>query len=66
LEIDAGVSACRAQCRYFDFCLGGAPSNKLAELGGFSGSQTMACRLGQQVVTDAVLQALDAQLAPLG
>ncbi len=64
-EIDAGVLACRERCAYFDFCLGGAPSNKLAEHGHFGGSETLACRLGQQVVIDAVLAALDRQLPPL-
>ena len=63
-EIDAGVTACRADCRYFDFCLGGAPANKLAELGQFAGTDTLACRLGQQVVVDAVLASLDATLPP--
>lgn len=65
LEIDAGVAGCRAECRYFDFCLGGAPANKLAELGHFAGTQTMACRLGQQALIDAVLTALDADLPAL-
>lgn len=65
-EIDVGVARCRETCAYFDFCLGGAPSNKLAELGGFDGSETLACRLGQQVVVDAVLDALDRQLPPAG
>ena len=64
-EIDAGVLRCRTECAYFDFCLGGSPSNKLAEHGHFSGSQTLACRLGQQVVIDAVLASLDQQLPPL-
>jgi len=65
-EIDCGVDACRARCAYFDFCLGGAPSNKLAEHGAFDGSETMACRLGQQVVIDAVLASLDAMLPAQG
>jgi uncharacterized protein len=65
-EIDAGIAACRASCRYFDFCLGGAPANKLAELGSFAGTETMACRLGQQVVIDSVLEALDADLPKPG
>ena len=64
-EIDAGVQRCRSECAYFDFCLGGSPSNKLAEHGHFSGSQTLACRLSQQVLIDAVLASLDQQLPPL-
>lgn len=65
-EIDAGVQRCRERCAYFDFCLGGAPSNKLAEHGAFDGSETMACRLGQQAVIDAVLASLDAALPAQG
>lgn len=64
-EIDAGVAACRAGCRYFDFCLGGAPANKLAELGQVGGTETLACRLGQQGVVAAVLASLDATLPAL-
>ncbi len=64
-EIDEGVSACRATCAYFDLCLGGAPANKLAEHGRLSGTATLACRLGQQVVIDAVLQSLDRSLPAL-
>jgi uncharacterized protein len=61
-EIDQGVSRCRAECAYFRLCLGGAPANKLAELGTMAGSETMACRLGLQAVADVVLHALDTQL----
>jgi len=65
-EIDAGVRRCRADCAYWAFCLGGAPSNKLTEHGRLVAAATRACRLGQQVVVDAVLQALDGQLPPAG
>lgn len=61
-EINQGVAACRATCAYFDICLGGAPANKLAEHGHLSGTATMACRMGQQVVIDAVLESLDRSL----
>ena len=61
-EIDAGVQQCRAGCPYFALCLGGAPANKLAEHGALSATETLACRLGLQIVVDAVLQALDRQL----
>jgi uncharacterized protein len=57
-EIAAGVSACRAECPYFRLCRGGAPANKLAELGGFSGTETQHCRLTRQVVADVVLSHL--------
>ena len=61
-EIDRGVARCRRECAYFDFCLGGAPSNKLAEHGTFAASETLACRLGQKVLIDAVLASLDRRL----
>ncbi len=61
-EIDRGVAQCRRECAYFDFCLGGAPSNKLAEHGSFAAGETLACRLGQKVLIDAVLGALDRAL----
>jgi len=63
-EIDDGIASCRAECRYFDFCLGGAPVNKLCETGGFAATETMACRLAQKVVIDAVLEELDSSLPP--
>lgn len=60
--IDAGIARCRRDCAHFDFCLGGAPANKLAEHGSFAAAETMACRLSQKVLIDAVLEALDADL----
>lgn len=61
-EIDTGVAACRSGCAHWRLCLGGAPANKLAELGTLAGSETLACRLGTQVVIDAVLAALERDL----
>ena len=40
-EIASGVMRCRDQCRYFSFCRGGAPANKLAELGSFDTTDTL-------------------------
>jgi uncharacterized protein len=54
-EISAGIAACARDCAYFPLCRGGAPSNKLGELGTFAGTETMACRLGQQQVAEVVL-----------
>lgn len=65
-EIDAGVHACRQRCPYFDFCLGGAPANKLGEHGRFDVTETLYCRLTQQVVIDAVVAALDKGLPQRG
>jgi uncharacterized protein len=60
-EIDRGVDACRDECRHFDFCLGGAPVNKLSERQGFDATETLACR-AQRVSVDEVLAQLDHQL----
>jgi uncharacterized protein len=61
-EIEDGVLQCEKSCRYFAFCRGGAPVNKLAELGTFRGTETMFCRLTQQAVVDCVLERLDLDL----
>jgi uncharacterized protein len=58
-EIEAGAHACAASCEWFAFCRGGAPANKLAEHGTFAATETMFCRLAEQVVADAVLRALE-------
>lgn len=58
-EIQRGVAQCRTSCRYFDFCGGGSPSNKLHENGRFDSAETTACRLKIQVTTDVVLEHLE-------
>ncbi len=61
-EIARGIENCRTQCKYFDFCLGGAPANKLGELGRLDGTETMFCRLTQKATIDVVLAALENDL----
>ena len=61
-EVRRGIERCRVACKYFDLCLGGAPANKLGEHGRFDGTETMFCRLTQQVVADVVLAALEQEL----
>jgi uncharacterized protein len=61
-EIREGIERCRAECKYFDFCGGGAPANKLGERGHFACTETMHCRLTQKAVTDCVLLALEREL----
>ena len=61
-EIASGVARCRKECRYFDFCLGGAPANKLGETGRFDTTETMFCRLTQKATVDVVLERLDKEL----
>jgi uncharacterized protein len=57
-DVDAGIEKCR-ECGYFDICGGGNPSNKLAELGTFVGSETQHCRLHIQAVADVVLEQME-------
>jgi uncharacterized protein len=54
-EIRVGVQHCKSSCEYFNVCGGGAPVNKLYELGRFDGTETLYCRLTQKAITDAVL-----------
>jgi uncharacterized protein len=53
--ISLGIEACRVQCPYFNVCLGGAPSNKLAEHGRFECTETLHCKLTTQVIVDTIL-----------
>jgi uncharacterized protein len=54
-EIQRGVDACERNCRYFRWCGGGAPANKLFETGRFDATETMHCRLTRQAVLDEVI-----------
>jgi len=65
-DVDAGNKMCKASCRYFDLCLGGAPSNKLAENGSFATSETSYCRLAHQALADVVLANLELGLTSGG
>ena len=58
-DITAGVAACRKDCEYFSVCGGGAPINKLAENGSFTGTRTSFCSLTQMVPVDLILDAFD-------
>jgi uncharacterized protein len=61
-EIRHGVEACERNCRYFRWCGGGAPANKLFETGRFDATETMHCRLTRQVVLDEVVAGLEARI----
>jgi uncharacterized protein len=61
-DIAEGVRSCHISCKYFPFCRGGAPSNKLAELGTFTGTETMYCRLTQKILIECVLSAIESEL----
>jgi len=60
-EIRRGVEACERNCRYFRWCGGGAPANKLFETGRFDTTETMHCRLMRQVMLDEVMAGLEAR-----
>jgi uncharacterized protein len=62
-EIRRGVEACERSCPYFRWCGGGAPANKLFELGRFDGTETLHCRLTRQVMLDEAISALEARIA---
>jgi uncharacterized protein len=62
-DIETGTAMCRHSCPYFGLCLGGAPANKLAELGTFAASETLHCRLSHQAIADAVLSKLETDLS---
>jgi uncharacterized protein len=61
-EIRQGVNACETSCRYFRWCGGGAPANKLFETGRFDATETMHCRLTRQVVLDEVVTGIEARI----
>ncbi|PBC08184.1 cyclophane-forming radical SAM/SPASM peptide maturase GrrM/OscB [Mesorhizobium sp. WSM3859] len=62
-DIWQGIALCHQSCRYFTMCLGGAPVNKLSECGTFIATETLACKLTQQVITDVSLERLEKSLA---
>ena len=61
-DIRAGVEACRRGCNYFDFCGGGAPANKLYELGRLDGTETLYCRLTKKNLIDLMVEELEQEL----
>ncbi|MBY5693635.1 GRRM system radical SAM/SPASM domain protein [Rhizobium leguminosarum] len=58
-DIWSGTAMCRANCKYFNLCLGGAPVNKLSECHTFVATETLACKLSQQVIADVSLGHLE-------
>ncbi|WP_414475882.1 cyclophane-forming radical SAM/SPASM peptide maturase GrrM/OscB [Microvirga sp. M2] len=58
-EIQQGVDACRRICSYFKWCGGGAPANKLFELGRFDTTETLHCRLSRQIILDETVALLE-------
>jgi uncharacterized protein len=62
-EIREGVERCRRSCRYFRWCGGGAPANKLFETGRFDSTETMHCRLTRQAVLDEVIAGIESRIS---
>jgi uncharacterized protein len=60
--IRSGTDACRQTCRYFDYCGGGAPVNKLFENGNLASAETLYCRSMVQRPIDVVLTQAQARL----
>jgi uncharacterized protein len=58
-EIRRGIHACQRSCRYFRWCGGGAPGNKLFETGRFDATETMHCRLTRQALLDEVMEGIE-------
>jgi uncharacterized protein len=61
-EIQDGVNACARSCRYFRWCGGGAPANKLFETGRFDATETMHCRLTRQIVLDQIIAGIEGRI----
>jgi uncharacterized protein len=63
-EIQRGVATCKSSCRYFRWCGGGAPANKLFETGRLDATETMHCRLTRQIVLDEAIAGIEARIKP--
>ena len=62
--IRGGTEACRRTCRYFDYCGGGAPVNKLFENGSLASAETLYCRSMVQWPIELVLAQAEARRLP--
>lgn len=58
LDIESGINRCEKECKYFKYCSGGSPSNKLMENGTFNSTSTQQCWFRKKVFTDVVSEAL--------
>jgi len=61
-DIRAGVELCEHACEYFSVCGGGAPGNKYFENGSFATSETMYCKCNVKVLTDILLDDIEATM----
>lgn len=58
-DIRSGVDSCRQQCGYFGVCGGGNPSNKIAENGDASSTQTLNCRARVMLTSSFLLDIVE-------
>jgi len=58
-DVAAGVEQCRKECRYYEFCGGGAPANKFFENGTFASTRTLCCRLHKMACLDVALDSME-------
>ncbi len=54
-EFTDGLSACRATCRFFDFCRGAQAGNRYFENGSFDSTETNYCRVSRQELVQALV-----------
>ena len=58
-QFEQAVNACRASCSFWNVCYGGYASNKWAETGDFTTTETSHCRNGAQAVVRATADLAD-------
>ena len=61
-DIQEGIELCRHTCRYFPYCGGGFPSNKLTETGTFASAETKYCVSQIQPVIDVMLESREREI----
>ena len=62
-EIEKGVQLCKNTCEYWDFCGGGAPSNKFFENGSFATTETLMCKFQKKEVVNLLSEHFEKTLA---
>ena len=61
-EIEVGLEKCRGECKYWQFCGGGSPSNKFFEHGRFDVTETTTCRIHKKATIDVLVEFLEGRL----
>ena len=62
-DIRRGVEACRDECGFFDVCGGGNPSNKIAENGDASSTETLNCRARIKITSSFLMDIVEQRIA---